>query len=351
MKKILFLAPHLSCKGGIVSVVKNLLRYDNNDFFFILHPVRRDGNKILKILFFFPSVISFIFKLIFTKIDIVHMHVSENYGFFRYIPFMIICNILKKPYILHMHGGSFSVFFTRLKLMLTIIVKKALNRADCIICLSNDMKQYLLSLGLTKLVVIHNATPILEYNHYNPDSKNILYLGKITEQKGIFDLLIAMKNMKKKIDIKLNICGHGDIIKLYSFINMYELNNMVEYKGWVDHGEKAAIMKDAAILVLPSYFEAFPMVLIEAMSYGIPLICTNVGGIPEIIAQENGVLFIPGNIDQLTNSIISLYRNKDQRLQMSNANFLKVNNCYSIDSTFFHLITVYNKIIAKSGCE
>jgi glycosyltransferase involved in cell wall biosynthesis len=90
--------------------------------------------------------------------------------------------------------------------------------------------------------------------------------------------------------------------------------------GWIDSDKRNELLLKADLFILPSYNEALPMALLEAMAWGLPVIVTPVGGIPEVVtADENGLLVTPGDIQQLSSAMQSLITNEDLRLRLGDA--------------------------------
>ena len=148
-------------------------------------------------------------------------------------------------------------------------------------------------------------------NHFN-----LVFVGRLSPEKGIINILKAMKKSGDE-NLHLRIIGNGREEKhILSYIYDNKMQNQVELRGIKKWGsELFSEMKWAHCLVLPSYNEGLGMVCVEAMACGIPVIGSNVGGIPEIVKDYyNGILVEPGNIGQLEQAIISM--KKDERLRL-----------------------------------
>ncbi|MCD4663977.1 MAG: glycosyltransferase family 4 protein, partial [Bacteroidales bacterium] len=338
--------PHISCKGGITSVFKNYLTYKNNSFCsFLLHPVRKDGKKINKIFYIFPSLISFIYKLVSKKIDIIHIHPSENFGFYRYIPFVYIARLMKRYVILHMHGCKFDVFYNNSNKIAQRIVRNTLNNSDAIIVLSKSWAGVYSKISSTKIYIVNNSVPQPNNNPYSINSNSITFMGFIGHRKGVFDLLESVKDLSGKYDYHLEICGSGEENKLENKIKEYDIQSKITFHGWIGLYEKDIILRKTKIFILPSYNEGLPMVLLEAMSYGIPIISTPVGGIPELVEKENGFLVKPGDISSLKEKIQCLLGDSALRKQISINNYNKIKEKFSMDYTFNRLGRIYSEIL------
>ncbi|WP_434655850.1 glycosyltransferase family 4 protein [Thermoanaerobacterium thermosaccharolyticum] len=147
----------------------------------------------------------------------------------------------------------------------------------------------------------------------------ILFIGRLSPEKGIFDLLKAVQKIRDE-NLILTIIGDGILKdKIIDYVNINNLTDKVNIKGYAKWGKQLFdIIKSNHVLILPSYSEGLGLVILEAMSMGVPVIASNVGGIPEIVYNNyNGLLFEPGNIDELVNKIKYLINNEKIRYNLS----------------------------------
>lgn len=119
---------------------------------------------------------------------------------------------------------------------------------------------------------------------------NLLFVGWLTERKGIRELMQAFDAVSSTQQVKLTIAGGGDLAKeLDQWAHAH--GDAVALAGWVESEQLLALYDQSDVLVLPSYAEGFPNVVIEAMARGMPVIATRVGAIPDTLRSgENGVL-------------------------------------------------------------
>ena len=100
------------------------------------------------------------------------------------------------------------------------------------------------------------------------------------------------------------------------------------------------------VFVLPSYNEGMPLAILEAMSYGVPIISTNVGGIPTLVENGvNGFIISPGDILHLENSLRLLISDVDLRQRMSDNNYNKIKSEYSIENNMKKIHKIYQDLI------
>ncbi len=205
--------------------------------------------------------------------------------------------------------------------------KRALNKATKIIAVSRHLKNRAINdfgIPSEKIAVIYTGHDEKNFNlgerkQQESSIKNILFLGNIIESKGVFDLLKAIsiiRNSDEKLFARLSWRFVGKITdreKLTNFLNVYKLRNNVEVVGEVPRDEVAKYMKRADFFILPSWSEGMPVALLEAIACGLPVIATTVGGIPEVVNENTGVLVEPKKPQELACGIISaLSRNWDQ---------------------------------------
>jgi len=148
------------------------------------------------------------------------------------------------------------------------------------------------------------------------DLPKVLYVGRLSVEKGIVYLIEAIKLVNYELKVGLIIVGEGDyIFKLRRLVNKLELSDRVTFKGYVKWGiELFSLMRDCDCLVLPSLSEGMPLVIIEAMSQGLPIIASNVGGIPEIVKHKKNGLLVPARQpDQIASSILEIIRDSNLR--------------------------------------
>ncbi|CEI73366.1 glycosyltransferase family 4 protein [Romboutsia hominis] len=331
---ILMVGPHKDkIKGGMSTVIKN---YSESEFLkefiiYNLHTVSL-GNKFIKLIYGICSILKMIYYLIFKKISLVHIHTASGNSFARKSIFINISYLFKKQIILHIHGGGFEEFYLeKMNSKKDENIRKVLNKCDYIVVLSDGWKNKIKKMTSSEIVVINNSVKDRDKNNYNQKSNQITFIGRVEREKGIFDLIEAANIIVKKYkNIKFTICGGGDTNTIESIIKEYGIEKNFEILGWVDNDQVLKELKKSMIFILPSHKEAMPMSILEAMSYGVPIISTNIGSIPEFIKQErNGELFNPGDINQLEIAIEKIINNLELRKYYSQNNFMDIKKCYS----------------------
>src|SRR5690606_15580564 len=259
---------------------------------------------------FIIALFKLFWKLMFDrKIAIVHIHSASAGSFVRkYLVFLVAKFLFQKKTIYHLHGARFHLFYKNSNSLIRRLVKHLAESVDVFICLSIYWQNYLSNESVIKnLVVVNNPVlrPTTSPSVTDIDRNivlNMLFLGRIGERKGVFDLLEVINSYKEQLvgNVKLRVGGDGEVESLRNYIENENLSDIVEYVGWVDGQKKNDLLLQCNVLILPSYNEGLPISILEAMSYGKAIIATTVGGIPEIVSDnENGFLFTPGDKETL----------------------------------------------------
>jgi glycosyltransferase involved in cell wall biosynthesis len=300
-------------KGGIAQV---LWTYQH-DVFPVFHFVvnSKKGSTLRNLLICVRALIVVAYILATHRnIRIVHIHTASNRSFVRSTWFGSLARVFNRKVVYHIHGGGFKKYVAASP---KTVVEK-LQRADAVIALSETWKQFFAEeICCRNVYVLGNviARPKITERSQTNRSLSLLYFGLITGKKGIFDLIEGVANCRKNgLAVELHIGGNGDIESMNSLIDSLALREHVHYHGWVSGEDKERLFNDCDLFVLPSYVEGLPLAILEAMSYGKPIISTYVGAIPEIVENGvNGVLINPGDKEALSNSIAT-YVNNPQKL-------------------------------------
>ena len=222
-----------------------------------------------------------------------------------------------------------------------------------IICVSKQVQVALiewLSKLKRKTIVISNAVPILELSNCSSIKKyDIIFVGRLIKAKGIDVLLKAIKILKEKYqkEIKAVIVGKGHLDEeLKGLVVKLGIEKEVEFLGVRRDIER--LMKSTKLFVLPSRWEGMPLTILEAMSNGVGIISTRVGGIPEVIEHEKeGILIPPEDPEALARAVIKLLEDRKLRVKLALNAYKKVKEKYSIELYTKNILELYKSLIIK----
>ena len=196
-----------------------------------------------------------------------------------------------------------------------------MKKAHRLVVLSNSWKEfYIDNLGLeeSKIIVLPNPVKLPSSIKYSKGSNIVkfVFLGRIGDRKGAFELIKAFAQIpaQQRNLATLTMAGDGDVEVARNLVKDLDLIEKIIILDWVNSQERDALLTESDVFVLPSHNEGLPMAMIEAMSFGLSVITTPVGGIPELITHNNnGILVEPGNIQELSSAMQSLIENDDIR--------------------------------------
>lgn len=304
--------------------------------------------------------LSHIYKPLNHHVDIAHVSLDVPPG---PISGLVYHNRRKVPLVVTYHGdwiGEYGGIIRRLGVFFSnkLIFNKLLSKADTIICPSN-IESNVLESYKEKIKIIPNGIHLDEFDipfskeecRYKldipPETKVVLFVGHLLPHKGPDVLLKAVPQILKSLkNIKVIYLGSGQLQN--SLINMsrkMNINKNIEFQGYVeDKFKKALYYKAADVLVLPSFSESFGIVNLEAMASGLPIVASNVGGIPNVVIHSiNGLLFDAGDHRALADEIIYIFQNDELR-EFFAKNGKKMVQDYSWEKIALKIERVYEEL-------
>lgn len=339
---VLFVGP--GGRGGIASVLE-VYRTMFIPFNFIKTYI--DGGKAAKTVAAACGYAAIAARLFHDrKIRIVHVHSASYASFWRKSVVIRLAKAMGRKVIFHCHSGAFKTFYDANPDK----IKKTLLKCDQIIALSEQWRDFFNSIGFSNTEVINNVIPVPQIApKASSDGKfHVVFLGKITEAKGIYDLIDALRANRERFAGKLvlHVGGNGEVDRFRSLTADPALSDMITYEGWVEGTKKAGLFNQMDALILPSYIEGVPICLLEAMSYGKPVITTPIGGIPSIVTDgHNGLIVQPGDKDGIAAALSKLIDNPSLSTEMGH-NGLDVAAAYQPPEVAKSLRKLYTGLLA-----
>ncbi|MFB6732773.1 glycosyltransferase family 4 protein [Bacillus mobilis] len=352
-KKILMVGPKIDMKGGISAVSSTLLNSglsDDTDIHYLNSYI--DGTKVQKLMVFLKSIVVFIFQLIIKRIDIVHIHTASRASFRRKTIMYFLAKLFRKKVIMHVHGAEFMIYYNNANNFEKKIITHVLENSDTTIALSEKWKDQLQRIApKAKIEIVYNPVNIKGFQRIAQneleENINILFMGRVGERKGVYDLLeIVPSVIKKYTNVKFMLCGDGELEKVREYIQQNKLEHFVELPGWTSGIEKINYYQKAAIYVLPSYNEGLPISILEAMASSLPIVATDVGGIPEAVEHnENGYLIVPGDKKRLKEYLLELIKSKELRQQYGKYGLKKCEKLFDINVIVGKIHDIYSNVM------
>ena len=272
------------------------------------------GKKpLLKVKRYIGILYSVFIALIKFKPEVVYFAITaKGIGFYKDFPIAILAKIWGKKLVLHYHNKG---VINRQQSLVDHLMYRSLFKNTKVILLSEllykDVSKYVKQ---EDIFICPNGIPVAgdlqESTLKVNDIPQLLFLSNLIESKGVFILLKALKILNNEgVVFNCNfVGGEGDISlkQLNQKINNLKLHECVSYLGKKFNNDKYEIFKKSNIFILPTYYhnECFPLVLLEAMQFGLPIISSNEGGIPDIVKDsETGFIVEKQKSKQLAEKI------------------------------------------------
>jgi len=374
MKKTLIVGPLPPPYHGVAVMIKWLVEgLSKRNGFSSIHLNTQDPQKNEGFGKFNPRNSWFAIKSVFVlirillreEIEVVYIPISQNFwGFARDSLFVLISGFLfRRKVVIHLHGGYFKMFFTKSSWLRKKYIKFVFKYVDRGIVLGYCLKHLLEDvLPQAKIDVVYNGVDSEPFDKIESvKEKNgkfrILFAGLLEESKGYFDLIKAVPILKKNHpDIEVFLAGrwraNGFKKKVESYVQVNNLETQVKFLGVVTGEEKIQLFKTSDVFVLPTYFylEGQPVVILEAMAAGLPVITTDRGSIKEMIIQgENGFIISPRSPYQIAEKIALLIEDESLRRRMGEVSHRIVKERFSLNQYVEGVVGVIERSVNKSA--
>ncbi len=183
-----------------------------------------------------------------------------------------------------------------------------------------------------------------------PGPPRLVAIGRLSEQKGFALLLEAIAIARAKVpDLRVELVGDGPLRdSLLAQAKYLKINDLVTFSGWKAEPEVRASLATAQALILPSFAEGLPMVIMEAFAAGRPAIATSIAGIPELVTPDTGWLVPAGDPERLASAIADMAATSPERLtEMGHRARARVLARHDIDVEAARLATRFAVILSS----
>jgi glycosyltransferase involved in cell wall biosynthesis len=270
--------------------------------------------------------------------DVLHTN-----GYFADIVGIPVARMMGLPTVSTVHGFLSHTWNLRLY---NVIDRLLLRLATRVLAVSDALKRHLVESGLnpSRVRVIVNAVDLPKSNgsvntdpdirrgnhNVNRDEFCVGYVGRLSVEKGLTHLVAAcVRLIRDGVPLRVLIVGDGPQRKELEQLSLVlGLGDRVVFAGFQE--DIAAWMLCMDVFVLPSLTEGTPISLLEAMAYGVPVVATAVGGVPQVIEHgENGILVLPGRAEEISNAILALFKDSTARQKLAQNALVQVRTRYS----------------------
>ena len=242
-------------------------------------------------------------------------------------------------------------------------LKEKARNASAVACISDFARSQVMAVldpsEWEKLRVIHCGIDPNDFdrpslppefsNARDPTPLRLLYVGRMVPVKGQNLLLDAVAQLRLAgIEVALTMIGQGPRLgELEREVRARGLESVVTLPGAVSQDVIRSYYAEAHVFVLPSFAEGVPVVLMEAMAMGLPVVTTRVGGIPELVEHgESGFIIPPGRVDSLVDALTHLARDSQLRQRMGARGRARIKADYDIATSCEQLRDMFEAVIA-----
>lgn len=289
-------------------------------------------------------------------------HISTAFGlsFLKHSACIVIAKLLGSKVLLHPHC-SFYFLYERQSRVWQWFVRSVAGFCHGIIVISSEWKKLQEIVPACNIYYLPNAIDLSGYIEVGREKIDlpidkpclrVLYVGHLGKAKGSFDLICAAKTiLEQGHGVVFDLVGQeqaaGDIKQLNAQVADAGLEPFIHIRPGVPGEEKIQLFRSADIFVYPSYHEGMPMAVIEAMACGLPIVATQVGGLPDLVCPgENGMLVPVGQPDQLAKAICQLIANPQMRYSMQINSFRFAQGKFDIEKLVPRLLDIYQSVLS-----
>lgn len=327
-------------------------------------PVRRFKAYSLKGDFQYSIIPSMLDAVLKEKWDIIHAH---SYGFFPSHVASVARRRKRGKFVFtpHFHPGETTWGGAKRRrfrdIYDSIFAKKVIFAADKIICVSKGEMDLAVNAGFSpnKIEIVPDSVDISRFEglqsgsfkeKYGIYDEYVLFVGRLAKNKGLEHLVEAVPEVLKGFpQVKFVLIGEDERMqeKLQRRAKKLGVEDSILFLGALSHDEVSMAFMDCEVFVLPSEFEAFGIVLIEAMAAEKPCVATSVGGIPSVVKdKETGILVEYGNSGQLAEAICSFLGDKKKSVAFGKAGRREAEEYFAIEKVVDRLEEVYKEVLS-----
>lgn len=279
----------------------------------------------------------------------------SGFAFYRDIIYVYIIKLFGPELVFHLHGKGFRQGAEKSRLFRWLC--RSIFKNSHVIILSERLISDTAGFGFKNSFVVNNGFPdglvLPRVLHDGKKETEILYLSNYVRSKGVLDLVDALELVSRThTHFRVNLAGKPVDISmdfLQRYVREKGLADQVTVCGPRYNGDKVSLLESADIFVLPTYYEneAFPLSILEAMKFGLPVVSTYEGGIPDIIDEGlDGLLFPKRDISALAQEIAYLLDHPEERRSLGEAAKKKFLERFTISIFERNMLQVFQQICA-----
>lgn len=232
----------------------------------------------------------------------VHVNVAERLSLVRKAAMLLTCRLAGVPTVLHLHAAQLHHTYRAMPAPGRAVVRWMFSLPDSCIVLGRGAAEFVtqeLKVPAERVEIVINGVP----DPQRPAQRaagatpRVLFLGNLSERKGVSDLLRALADPALAgVPLQLDLAGGGDVAHYTALAQSLGVADRVRFTGWAEPHTVASLLGQADLLVLPSHDEGLPLAILEGLAHRLPVVCTPVGEIPHVLTDGVDARFVqPGD--------------------------------------------------------
>jgi glycosyltransferase involved in cell wall biosynthesis len=313
---------------------------------------RGGGHAALSLWFLAKALAKLVRGRLGGKLAGVHVNMAERLSLWRKSAIIVTCRALGVPAVLHLHAAQLHHYYQGLPSPLQRLTRWVFSLPESVVVLGDAARGFVtgeLGVAPQRVEIVINGVPEPQAPPHkrpaSPDARKVLFLGNLSERKGVSDLLRALA--KPGFDTaRLQVClaGGGDVPAYQAMARILGVEGFVRFEGWCDQARVAELLAQTDVLVLPSYDEGLPLVILEALAHGVAVVCTPVGEIPSALCDGINACFVtPGDIDGIAAALQKLLREPEQIERLGRNGRLLYEQEFSIARFFASVARIHQR--------
>ncbi len=349
--RVLVVGPGPHSLGGVWSAIDTLLHSPLADAYDLRHvATHRDGSSVAKL----RQAVTGIARAgaaMARGVDMVWIHSSADASFRRKAVVATLARLTRTPYVFHSHTSGMVRYYERASGPERALVRRVLRSAALVVALGERWEQALNAMAPCVSVRIMNPVDVPDAPAHGAGGDGpVLVTGRVGDHKGSRVLVEALALLADRHPGRpLVLAGDGDPAPVRELAGERGVAGRVTLTGWVDGDRVARLLDEASVFALPSRDEGMPMALLEAMARGVPCIVTPVGGIPDLVADGEDVLFVePDDPPGLAAALDRLWSHPDEAAAMGERGRRRVRERCSTAVVAQQLDAAFRRVLGDS---
>lgn len=281
----------------------------------------------------------------------VHVNMAERLSLIRKSLVLITCRLAGVPVILHLHAAQLHHFYRGAPAIVRALTRRMFSLPASIVVLGGGSRQFVvdeLRVAPEKVEIVTNGVPRPTAERRADVAgrrRQLLFLGSDWQRKGLFDLLAALARLGAAPErLELVIAGRGPIEDCRRAARALGVERFLRFEGWADQQKASRLMAEADALVLPSYDEGLPLVILEALASGVAVVCSPVGEIPTVLTDGIDACFVtPGDVDDIARGLRQVLADDEFRIRLERQGRERYEQCFSMKHFFARIADIHRR--------